>query len=253
MTPADNLTSDAHQAPLCGILILDKPTGISSMRAVADVRRRAGGAKTGHAGTLDPLAQGVLVLAIGRATKSLDRFMQTSKRYQTTIDLSAFTSTDDCEGAVEPVRVTTPPSREAIEEAVGHFRGQIMQSPPAFSAVKVGGRRAYQLARRDQPVDLPAREVTVYDLHVTNYDWPIVAITIHCGKGFYVRRLARDLGTALGTGGHCTSIRRTAVGPFDASQARSLDALPQRLAQTDLIALDDALAILQRETVDGGQ
>lgn len=220
---------------LSGILVLDKPLGWSSMKAVAVVRRRAGGVRTGHAGTLDPLATGVLVMALGRATRLIEQLMATEKGYRTTVDLGAFTTTDDREGERTEVPVSAPPTREAIDAAIQRFVGTIQQRPPAFSAMKVNGRRAYQLARRGREVELAPRPVQVHALRCTRYEWPEVELEIRSGKGFYVRSLARDLGVALGTGGHCASLRRTAVGDFDESMAWSVEALPERLGPEHLI------------------
>ena len=199
---------------LTGILVLDKDLGMSSMRAVEIARRRAGRAKAGHAGTLDPLATGVLVIAFGRATKAIDLLMATEKRYETDVDLSAFTTTDDREGERREVMIANPPAREKVESVLQNFRGTISQRPPAFSAIHVAGKRAYQLARNDAPPELPPRAVAVHEIALMAYDWPIARISMRTGKGFYVRSLARDLGVALGTGGHCATLRRTAVGPF---------------------------------------
>lgn len=230
-----------------GILVLDKPVGPSSMAAIAVVRRRAGGVKTGHAGTLDPLASGVLVLALGRsATKHLDRFMHTDKRYRTTIDLSAFTTTDDREGERVEIEIDQPPTAERIERALTSFIGDIEQTPPAYSAVKIGGRRAYTLARRGGAVHLQPRAVHIHDIALLRYDWPMLTIELHCEKGVYVRSLARDLGRALGTGGHCAELRRTAVGPFDESLAVALEDVPEPLTQQHLMPVEQALAMLQR-------
>jgi tRNA pseudouridine55 synthase len=214
------------------------------MTAVAAVRRRAGGVRTGHAGTLDPLATGVLVMALGRATRSIERLMATDKRYRTEIDLTAFTATDDREGDRTEVAVATPPDEAAVQAALARFTGTIQQRPPAFSAMKVGGRRAYAAARKGTPMELAPRPVRVDAIGLVEFRFPIVTLDIRCGKGFYVRSLARDLGVALGTGGHCASIRRTAVGPFTLDEARPLDALPQRLAAADLLPLEAALARL---------
>ena len=215
------------------MLVLDKPLGMSSARAVDVVRRRAQFARTGHAGTLDPLATGVLVLALGRATKAIDQLMATDKRYETDIDLSAFTSTDDREGERREIAVAEPPTREAVERALAGFGGTILQRPPAFSAIHVGGRRAYDLARGatapDEIPELAPRPVTVRALALLSYEWPVARVGIHCGKGFYVRSLARDLGTALGTGGHCATLCRTAVGPFTILEAHRIDALPETI------------------------
>jgi tRNA pseudouridine55 synthase len=228
---------------LTGILVLDKDLGMSSMRAVDIARRRAGRAKAGHAGTLDPLATGVLVIAFGRATKAIDLLMATEKRYETDVDLSAFTSTDDREGERREVAVSTPPTREQIESTLAQFRGPIQQRPPAFSAVHVAGKRAYQLARNDAPPELPPREVVVHEIALLDYAWPIARVAIRSGKGFYVRSLARDLGTALGTGGHCATLRRIAVGPFTAATARRFDDLPERIDESHRLPLETALAM----------
>lgn len=224
-----------------GVLVIDKPIGPTSMQIVADVRRRAGGARTGHAGTLDPLATGVLVLAIGRATRSIEQLMATRKGYETVIDLTAFTTTDDSAGERTEVALDVPPAGPAVLAALDAFRGRILQRPPSFSAVKVGGRRAYALARRGAAAELAPREVTVRRLDLTSYEWPLVALRIESGKGFYVRSLARDLGVALGTGGCCRSIRRTFVGPFTLSEARRPEHLPARIGEADVIPLDEAL------------
>ncbi len=220
------------------------------MAAVAVVRRRAGGVKTGHAGTLDPLASGVLVLALGKATKSIDKIMQTDKRYLTRVDLSAFTSTDDAEGQREEIAVQTPPSLKEIESTLREFIGDIQQIPPVHSAVKVGGRRAYKLARQGNAPTLGPRSVSIYDLQVISYDWPMVEVAMHCGKGVYVRSLARDLGIALSTGGHCATLRRTAVGPFDESMAVKLDDVPDPLLEDSLLPLERALQMVEEASTE---
>jgi tRNA pseudouridine55 synthase len=230
-----------------GVLVIDKPPGRSSMSAVAEVRRKAGGVKTGHAGTLDPLATGVLVVALGRATKIIDRLMATDKRYQTVIDLSAFTTTDDTEGEREEIAIATPPDETDIRAALERFTGTFEQRPPAFSAMKVGGRRAYKLARKGEQPKIPARPVTMHALALVSYDWPRLELDLHCGKGLYVRSLARDLGAVLGTGGHCLTIRRTAVGPFTLEMAVELDDLPTPLTDHHLIAIADALALIDAQ------
>jgi tRNA pseudouridine55 synthase len=233
-----------HLSDLTGILVLDKDLGMSSMRAVEIARRRAGRAKAGHAGTLDPLATGVLVVAFGRATKAIDLLMATEKGYETDVDLSAFTTTDDREGERREVAVAAPPTREAVERALAGFTGEIMQKPPAFSAIHVGGKRAYALARNDAPPDLPPRKVMVHEIALVKYEWPIATVAIRSGKGFYVRSLARDLGLALGTGGHCASLRRTAVGPFTADIAKRLEELPEHIDESCVIPLETALAAM---------
>ncbi len=226
---------------LSGVLVIDKPAGISSAKVVAIVKRRCGGAKVGHAGTLDPLATGVLVLAIGSATKQASALMEGEKGYETEIDLSAFTTTDDAEGPRTEVTVATPPTRAQVERALDAFRGTFMQAPPAFSAVKIDGRRAYDIAREGIALPAPAaRPVITHALEIHSYEWPLLRLAIRSAKGFYVRSLARDLGRALGTGGFCASIRRTRVGPYTLAHAKTIDALPPRLAATDLLTTQAA-------------
>lgn len=239
MAGADNSNSKTS-----GFIVLDKPEGLSSMTAIAILRRKAGGLKTGHAGTLDPLATGVLVAAVGRATKSISRVMDTTKRYRTRIDLGAFTETDDREADRVEVATDDPPDLERIEGALEGMRGTHLQPPPAYSAMKVGGRRAYQLARQGRPVPVAPREVTAHSVKVLEYRWPVLELDLHVDKGFYVRSLARMLGESLGTGGHCLAIRRTAVGPFDLSMAHDPEALEDPLPLGLLIGVDDALVLL---------
>ena len=231
-----------------GILLIDKPEGPTSMRVVERVRRAAGGVRCGHAGTLDPLATGLLVVALGRFTKEIDKLMGGDKRYETVIDLSAFTATDDREGERTNVAIDLPPTQPQVEAALEQFRGSIMQTPPAFSAVKIAGRRSYDIARRatksaqfdDASVPPPPtrsapRPAQVHALTLRTFAWPLVTLDIHCAKGFYVRSLARELGTALKTGGHCISIRRTWSAPFSIENSRALDSLPAVLTASDLI------------------
>ncbi|MEX0653751.1 MAG: tRNA pseudouridine(55) synthase TruB [Phycisphaeraceae bacterium] len=208
---------------MMGLLVVDKPVGWSSMDVVRRVRGAAKGVKTGHAGTLDPLATGVVVCCIGRATRQVERIMGLEKTYEATVDLSAFSTTDDLEGELQPVPVTEPVTRSAVEQACATFVGEIEQVPPAHSAMRVGGRRAYKLARAGQAVPLESRQVTVYAVEVLEYAWPAVRLRVRCGRGTYIRSLARDLGKALGTGGHLTALRRTAVGPYTLAQAVTVD------------------------------
>jgi tRNA pseudouridine55 synthase len=235
---------DPELPPLDGILVLDKELGMSSARAGEIVRRRAQFAKTGHAGTLDPLATGVLVLGLGRGTKAVPALMATDKAYETEVDLSAFTRGDDREGERREVEVPVPPSRADVEAALRRFHGEIDQRPPAFSAMVVEGRRAYRIARKDDTFELPPRKVVVHGIRLLDYAWPIARIDLRCGKGFYVRSLARDLGLALGTGGHVASLRRTAVGPFTLSMSKRLDQLPQVIDASCLIPVPEALALV---------
>ncbi len=222
-----------------GLLVIDKPVGCSSMDVVRRVRRAAGGAKTGHAGTLDPLASGVVICCLGRATKAVPRLMDLPKTYVAEVDMSAFTSTDDREGQRQEVAVAVPPDATMVAAALPQFVGHILQRPPAFSAVHIDGQRSYKLARRGQAVMPLPRAVRIDAIVMLAYAWPILALRIDCGKGTYIRALARDLGGALHTGGHLRSLRRTAVGPYRLQRAMPLDDLPPALVPSDLLATAD--------------
>ncbi len=218
-----------------GLLVVDKPLGLSSADVVREVRYSAGNCKTGHAGTLDPLATGVVICCLGQATKAVDRLMGLTKVYEAGVDLSAFTTTDDREGPRQDVAVDPPPDRDAVSAALDRFVGQIEQRPPAYSAVHVDGRRAYRLARRGEAVDLPVRTVRIDAIELLGYAWPHATLRVTCGKGTYIRSLARDLGRALRTGGHLASLRRTAVGPYTADHAWRLERVRQGVTQSDLL------------------
>lgn len=218
-----------------GVLVFDKPLGWSSMDVVRKVRSAAGFVKTGHAGTLDPLATGVVICCIGRATRAVDTLMAMPKVYEARIDLSAFTITDDREGPREEVDVPEPPSEEAVRAALETFQGEVQQAPPQYSAVHVDGERAYKRARQGESVDIPKRTVFIERTSLLHYDWPLLDIEVVCGKGFYVRAMARDLGTALGTGGHLAALRRTAVGEYTVEGAVTPERLLEPITQFDLL------------------
>lgn len=208
-----------------GWLILDKPEGPSSAAVVGRVKRLFNAAKVGHGGTLDPLASGVLPLAFGEATKTVSFAMEGRKRYRFTIRWGEATSTDDREGDVI-ARGDARPEEAAIRAALPAFVGEISQRPPAFSAIKLDGRRAYDLARAGEVVSMAERTVEVTSLEVLEIiDADHAVFEMGCGKGVYVRSIARDLALALGTVGHVSTLRRTAVGRFDESRAIALDFL----------------------------
>lgn len=245
MTREDRSGDGSEPPNQGGIVVLDKPSGISSMTAIAILRRKAG-MKAGHAGTLDPLATGVLLVGLGRATKTLDRFMKTRKSYLTEVDLTAFTTTDDREGERTEVDVSTPPDEGKIARILAdRFQGTFPQMPPDFSAKKVDGRRAYATARQGEKPRLEARDVVVHHIRLLAYAWPMATIEVICEKGFYVRSLARDLGRILGTGGHCASIRRTAVGPFTLDEATDPETLPTPVPAHVVIPTSVALGRLE--------
>ncbi len=216
--------------PLSGILNLDKAAGISSAAAVNRVKRLLPrGTKIGHAGTLDPFATGVLLLLIGKATKLCEQLMDSSKQYEATVKLGATTVTEDVTAPEEPREVPIPPTAEQVDGAIPQFVGPIQQRPPAFSALKIGGRRAYDLARKGHEVELEPRTVQVYGIERLAYEWPLLKLRIDCGRGTYIRSIARDLGEALGTGGYLTALRRTRVGPFTADDALAVEQIPANI------------------------
>ena len=209
-----------------GVINLDKPAGTSSARVVDAVKRLLPrGTKIGHAGTLDPFATGVLLMLVGRATKSCERLMDEPKQYEATVKLGATTATDDPESPEVPSLGVRPAPQEKVKTEVQKLTGVILQRPPAYSAMKVDGQRAYDLARRGKPVELEARPVKVYGIEILAYAWPLLRLRIDCGRGTYVRSLARDLGQALGVGGYLTELRRTRVGHFTVDASVTLETL----------------------------
>ncbi len=211
--------------PIHGWIIIDKPPGMTSSRVVGRVRAILDAAKAGHGGTLDPLATGVLPIALGEATKTVSWVMDGAKRYRFTARWGEARATDDTEGAVTAVSDVRP-DEARIRAALDQFIGDIDQTPPAYSAIKVAGRRAYDLARAGEEVVLAARRVRIDTLTLVAIpDADHAEFEVTCGKGTYMRSLARDIALALGTVGHVSTLRRTAVGPFDEAAAISLETL----------------------------
>jgi tRNA pseudouridine55 synthase len=212
-------------SPYHGLLVLDKPGGLTSRAAVdRALRWFPRGTRLGHTGTLDPLATGVLVLCVGTATRLAEYVQQMSKTYRTVLRLGARSDTDDADGTVTPVPGAFAPARATLEQVVGELVGDIDQVPPAYSAIKVTGQRAYDRARRGEEMALEPRRVRVHGIKVCGYEYPRLELEIHCGKGTYIRSLARDLGERLGCGALVEVLRRTRVGPFVPEQATPLDA-----------------------------
>jgi tRNA pseudouridine55 synthase len=215
-----------------GLVIVDKPGGMTSHDVVARIRRLAGTRRVGHAGTLDPMATGVLVVGVEKATRLLGYLALTDKQYDATIRLGQSTSTDDAEGDITGAASAAAVSAETLAGAVAGLTGDIQQVPPAVSAIKVGGQRAYRLTRAGAAPDLKPRPVTVHEFTVTAArpagDLLDVDVTVRCSSGTYIRALARDLGSALGTGGHLTRLRRIRVGGYGLDTARTLDQLADR-------------------------
>jgi tRNA pseudouridine55 synthase len=210
-----------------GWIVFDKPADLGSTQAVSRVRRAFHAQKAGHAGTLDPLATGVLPIALGEATKTVPFLMDADKQYRFTIEWGVETASFDREGAVTATSDARP-TAEAAARALEAFVGEIQQVPPAFSAIKVGGERAYDLAREGVELDLAPRAVTIHEARVVGApDRDHLEIEIVCGKGVYVRALARDLAAALGARAHVSALRRTRVGPFTAERATTLELLEE--------------------------
>jgi tRNA pseudouridine55 synthase len=226
--------------PVHGWLVFDKPAGMTSPQAVGLVRRLFDAQKAGHAGTLDPLATGILPIALGEATKTVPYAVDGVKHYRFTVRWGAETNTDDAEGEVT-AQSDVRPAREAIEAVLGDFTGEIMQVPPAFSAIKVDGARAYDLARDGETVVLASRPVNVEELRLIEVpDRDTAVFETRCGKGTYVRALARDMGRTLGCHGHLIALRRTRVADFEEPQAVTKEAL-ERAAETGGEALQRLL------------
>ncbi|MGH7197020.1 MAG: tRNA pseudouridine(55) synthase TruB [Candidatus Saccharimonadales bacterium] len=210
-----------------GILLIDKPAGMSSFGVVARVRRvlsQAAGkkVKVGHTGTLDPFATGLLILVVGEYCKRAGEFSKLDKSYEATLRLGQISSTGDPEGEITPVSAHKP-TKEELESALAKFRGTIEQTPPAFSAIKIGGQRAYKLAREGKEVEIPSRTVTISRLELQKYEYPDVYIVCDVSSGTYIRSLVQDIGEALDTGAYTATLRRRRVGKFLVDEATQLD------------------------------
>ncbi|MDX6396531.1 MAG: tRNA pseudouridine55 synthase [Streptosporangiaceae bacterium] len=233
-----------------GLIIVDKPSGWTSHDVVARIRRLAGTRRVGHAGTLDPMATGVLVVGVEKATRLLGHLTLTDKDYLATIRLGQATDSGDAEGTITGAGPAGGLSLEAVRAGAAALTGPIQQVPPAVSAIKVGGQRSYKLAREGAPPVLPARTVTVGSFVITGArpmgELMDVDAAVTCSSGTYIRALARDLGDGLGVGGHLTMLRRTRVGPYDISAARSLEDLATAAAEPGaelgMVPLGDAAA-----------
>ncbi|MCL2615720.1 MAG: tRNA pseudouridine(55) synthase TruB [Dehalococcoidia bacterium] len=214
-----------------GILNINKTSGPTSFAVVACVRRLTGVSKVGHGGTLDPLASGVLPIFLGQATRLSEYLMQYHKTYRARIMLGVTTDSYDVEGAVTGRGDFSAVTREVVERAIEHFRGEISQTPPEYSALKYKGQPLYKLAREGRKVELQSRLVSIYRLELLSFAPPVLDLEIECSKGTYIRSLAHELGQALGCGGHIVGLIRTSYGPFDIKQAISLDELEASVAE----------------------
>ncbi|MGH9174358.1 MAG: tRNA pseudouridine(55) synthase TruB, partial [Vicinamibacterales bacterium] len=213
-------------ADLNGILVIDKPAGMTSHDVVGRIRRMVGMKRVGHGGTLDPFATGLLVIAVGRATRMLQHVQDSDKGYRAHVVLGASTDTADVDGVLLTSSSRDEwPAVDDLRSVLGAFVGRIDQTPPAFSAIKIGGRKLYEMARAGEPIDVPTRAVTIHAIDIVSYDPPDLFLDIHCGKGTYVRALARDIGERLGTAAYCHALRRTNSGRFCLADAWTLDEL----------------------------
>jgi tRNA pseudouridine55 synthase len=232
-----------------GLLVLDKPSGMTSRdaldRALAWFPKRT---RIGHTGTLDPLATGVLVICLGHATRLAEYIQAMQKTYRATFLLGARSDTDDADGEITPVSGVAEIDETTVRRALASFIRDLDQVPPAYSAALVAGRRAYSLARRGKLVELSPRRVTIHGIDLFSYEWPNLEVEVRCGKGTYIRSLARDLGENLGCGGLVAALRRTRVGPFHVEDAVTLEMGPAQ-ARMRLRPLADALAELPRVEV----
>ncbi len=227
-----------------GLLVIDKPGGMTSRDAVNCVQKWfPKKTKIGHTGTLDPLATGVLVVCIGLATRLADYVQAMGKSYSSRFRLGASSTSDDADGEVTETPNVFAPTRDQIDAAFATLTGSIEQMPPSVSALKVGGRRAHDLARKGKDVPLVPRTVRIDVIRVLDYAWPWLEVEVDCGKGTYIRSIARDLGTALGCGGLVQTLRRTRVGPFVAEQGVNVDADP---ASVKLLPMTTVLAGMEQ-------
>jgi tRNA pseudouridine(55) synthase len=226
-----------------GLVIVDKPADWTSHDVVGRMRRLAKTRRVGHAGTLDPMATGVLVLGVGKATRLLGHLALTEKGYDATIRLGESTNTDDAEGEITATASAAPVTDAALHAGIAALTGPIEQVPPQVSAIKVNGQRAYKMARKGEEVALAARPVTVHEFRILDVrrhgDLIDVDASVSCSSGTYIRALARDLGASLGCGGHLTALRRTRVGPYDLAMARTLDQLGEKL---EILPMAEAVA-----------
>ncbi|HNX26729.1 MAG TPA: tRNA pseudouridine(55) synthase TruB [Phycisphaerae bacterium] len=202
-----------------GFISINKPQGPTSFDIVAGVRRMLSRkTKVGHTGTLDPFARGVLVVCVNKATRLANYVQRSNKRYRAEITLGRVSDTDDVEGNITDFQTSQPlipPDESAVRNVLCEFTGQIMQIPPAHSAVHVGGQRAYVLARQGAEFEIAPRPVVIHEIKLLSYSWPILTVAVYCGSGTYIRSLARDIGCRLNVGGYCSALQRTAVGMFD--------------------------------------
>ncbi len=210
-----------------GIILVDKPIGITSHDVVDHVRKKLKMRRVGHAGTLDPLASGLLVILVGKATKLFSKFVDFDKEYTGILKLGEVTTTCDSQGQVIEKKDYSLIDEEKLKEAFSHFEGEIDQVPPMVSALRVAGKRLYNLARKGIVVERKPRRINIFSLTIEKIDFPFVEFHTHCSKGTYIRKLAEDIGEDLGCGAHITGINRLKVGPFSLDDAVNLESIDE--------------------------
>lgn len=232
-----------------GLVVVNKPLGITSTQALYAVRTATRQRKSGHAGTLDPSADGVLILCLGKATKLVESLMGLPKVYRATARLDVTNACYDVERPWIDVPVETPPTRERVAQVLAEFQGEIEQVPPAVSALKVGGLPSYLIERRGEAVEHKARPITIYWTKLLRYEWPVLEFEVACGRGTYIRALIRDIGERLGTGGGLIGLRRTAIGRFTLELARTPEEI-RTLADVSacVIGIDEARGMIADRT-----
>lgn len=216
-----------EEKPFERIILIDKPDNMSSFGVVARVRRKLRDeqgkkVKVGHTGTLDPFATGLMIILAGKATKKSDEFLKKDKEYEATVYLGKTSTTGDIEGEITDVSDKVP-TLDEVKEACEKFVGEINQTVPIFSAVKINGERAYKLARKGKEVEMPTRKVTIFSIEILDYTYPELKIRTHVSSGTYIRTLGEDIGKALGTGAYLTALRRTKIANYDVADALKLD------------------------------
>ncbi|MEE2685168.1 MAG: tRNA pseudouridine(55) synthase TruB [Planctomycetota bacterium] len=238
---------------LFGVINLDKPTGITSRAAINRLQRQVRPAKLGHAGTLDPLASGVLLLLVGKATRLMPYVQRLEKKYLATFQLGVESETEDIDGTVTTVEGALEPTREQVLAELPRWTGRIMQKPPSFSALKYKGQRAYHLARQGQLVELSPREVMIHQIELDDYQFPFLRLQICCGSGTYIRSLGRDIAQALGSSAVMSQLVRTSIGEFAVETACTLEDLQQQGVAEHLLPARRLVNDLPAVTVDSEQ
>jgi tRNA pseudouridine55 synthase len=226
-----------------GFLLIDKPVEISSHRVINILRRVTSISRIGHSGTLDPLATGLLIVGVGReATRELGKLQGLDKEYIATLQFGATSDTYDANGIITVAQSASPVSQEDIENSISKFVGTIDQMPPIYSAKKIQGRKAYELARKGKDVELKSCQVMIHEIEVLKYDWPQLELRVKCSSGTYIRSLAHDIGQALGCGAYLTALRRTQIGKWSIGEAVVLDSLSEDNWTQSLISIDKMVA-----------